>query len=106
MIRAITPTICGLSLGFVVAVSPASSSGPLMLLDPDCRKQVNQRSADMKCVFQAMFGPGAGSTDPVMCRFGSAEADGPVLLAAKREDCSRAGGAVMTSTAENEAADR
>lgn len=38
----------------------------------------------------------ADDTDPFLCRFGEMEAGAPVLLAATRQDCTRAGGAVMT----------
>jgi hypothetical protein len=45
-----------------------------------------------------------GSTSPFLCRFSAPEGNTPVLLAATRDDCSRAGGTVMTSKAADEAA--
>lgn len=45
-----------------------------------------------------------GSADPFLCRFGDAQAPAPVLLAATREDCARAGGVVMPPSPTQEAA--
>lgn len=56
---------------------------------------------DSKCenVLGAASAAPEDARDPLLCRFGAAEAGGPVLLAATREDCTRAGGTVMTPEA-------
>ena len=74
----------------VVGGAPAMASPT-----PLCQQEPN----DPLCVYK-QFGAGEGTSaevDPFLCRFGAGEeAPGPVLLAATREDCTRAGGAVMT----------
>ena len=64
-----------------------------------CEQALDQDSVEYRaCMAGCMKGwsPDARENDPFLCRFGALEAGAPVLLAATRDDCARAGGAVVT----------
>ena len=65
---------------------------------------------DEVCSGHQYLAAGSQSTeaarDPFLCRFGAVETGAPVLLAATREDCTRAGGTVMAPAAAPDAAAR
>jgi hypothetical protein len=55
-------------------------------------------------IFSAGSESAEGAPDPFLCRFGTENSAAPVLLAATRDDCTRAGGTVMNETSAEDGA--
>lgn len=100
MLRPKPATAAALVVGFAVALPPQTA-----LANPvnyDCR--INENPPPLCKFLSARSGTGETARDPFLCRFGADEAGVPVLVAATRDDCTRAGGVVMTLPAPDEAA--
>jgi hypothetical protein len=93
MVRSILPVATALLLGASVVSTPAAAyqvfNGWWCLTTNDSK---------CKNVLGAASDRPENAREPFLCRFGAAEEGAPVLLAATRADCQRAGGALIAKS--------